>query len=268
LNFAAGLHLFRQEAKIARQCAEKALRLATEYEFPIWATMGQILGGSALVHQGIVEKGIQQIQDGMAAWRAIGAQISVPYFLSFLAEAYGKSGHPAKGLRVLTEALTLTNTTEERWWEAELYRLKGTLTLEERDWRPETRPSSQASSLRPQIPNEVVQEAEECFLKALEVTQRQQAKSLELRAATSLARLKQRQGKPAEALSILEGVYNWFTEGFGTADLQDAKMLLNELHEQSISGHLAALRTTKTKRKVAGTSHPAPEPRVAQSVRG
>jgi DNA-binding winged helix-turn-helix (wHTH) protein/predicted ATPase len=268
LNFAAGLHLFCREGQIAQQCAEEARRLSTEYEFPIWATMGQILGGSALVHQGMVEKGIHQIQDGMAAWRAIGAQISVPYFLSLLAEAYGKSGYPEKGLRVLTEALTFTNNTEERWWEAELYRLKGTLTLEARDWRLETRLSSQAPRLKPQLPNEVAQEAEECFLKALEVAQRQQAKSLELRAATSLAQLKQRQRKPHAALPILEEVYNWFTEGFGTADLQDAKLLLNELHEQSISGHLAALRTAKTKRKVAGTSHPASEPRVAHSVRG
>lgn len=268
LTFAAGLHLLCREGEIARQCAQEAQRLATEHEFPIWATMGQILGGSALVHQGMVEKGIHQIQDGLAAWRAMGAQISVPYFLSLLAEAYGKSGHPTKGLRVLTEALTLTNSTEERWWEAELYRLKGTLTLEVRDWRLETRPSSQAPSLKPPVPNEAAQEAEECFLKALEVAQRQQAKSLELRAATSLARLKQRQGKPAEALSILEGVYNWFTEGFGTADLQYAKMLLTELREQSMSRHLAALRTAKTKRKVAGTNHPAREPRVAQSVRG
>ena len=134
--------------------------------------------------------------------------------------------------------------------------------------RLETRLSSQAPSLKPQVPNEVAQEAEECFLKALEVAQRQQAKSLELRAATSLAQLKQRQRKPHAALPILEEVYNWFTEGFGTADLQDAKLLLNELHEQSISGHLAALRTAKTKRKVAGTSHPASEPRVAHSVRG
>src|SRR5688500_18786336 len=198
--------------------------------------MGQILDGSALVHQGMVEKGTCQIQEGMATWRAIGAQISVPYFLSLLAEAYEKRGQPEKGLPVLTEALALTNNTEERWWEAELYRLKGTLRLEARDWRLETRLASQAPTLKPQVPSEVAREAEECFLKALEVAQQQQAKSLELRAATSLARLKQRQRKPDEAFSVLEEVYNWFTEGFGTADLQNAKLLLNELREQSMSG--------------------------------
>ena len=268
LAFAAGLHLFRQEGQVAQQRAEEARRFATEHEFPIWATMGQILDGSALVHQGIVEKGVHQIQEGMATWRAIGAQISVPYFLSLLAEAYEKNGKPEKGLHVLTEALALTNNTEERWWEAELYRLKGTLTLEARGWKLETRLASQAPSLKPQVSSEVAREAEECFLKALDIAQRQQAKSLELRAATSLARLKQQQGKPAEAFSILEEVYNWFTEGFGTADLQDAKLMLNELREQRMSGHLATLRTTKTKRKSSNTSQPAAEPRVAQSVRG
>jgi predicted ATPase len=267
LTFAAGLHLFCQEDQVAQQCAEKARGFATEHEFPIWATMGQILDGSALVHQGMVEQGRHQIQDGMATWRAIGAQISVPYFLSLLAEAYEKSGQPEKGIRMLTEALALTNNTEERWWEAELYRLKGTLTLEARDWRLKTHPFSQAPNLKPQVPSEVAREAEECFLKALEVAQRQQAKSLELRAAASLARLKQRQRKPDEAFSILEEVYNWFTEGFGTADLQDAKLLLNELREQRMSGHFATLRTTKTKRKSSGTSQPTAEPRVAQSAR-
>jgi predicted ATPase len=114
----------------------------------------------------------------------------------------------------------------------------------------------------------VAREAEECFLKALEIAQQQQAKSLELRAATSLARLKQRQRKPDEAFLLLEEVYNWFTEGFGTADLQDAKLLLNELREQRMSGHLVPLQTTKTKQKSSGTSQPAAEPRVAQSARG
>jgi predicted ATPase len=268
LTFAAGFHLFCREGQIAQQCAEEAQRLATEHEFPIWATMGQILGGAALARRGTAEKGVPQIKSGIAKWRAIGAQISVPYFLSLLAEGYAKSGQPKKGLQILTEAVALTNNTEERWWEAELYRLKGILTLEARDWRLETRPASQTPSLMPLVSSDAAREAEECFLKALEVAQRQQAKSLELRAAISLARLKQQQRKPGEALSMLEEVYNWFTEGFGTADLQDAKLLLNELREQSMSGHLAALRTAKTRRKTASTSLPAAEPRVAQSVRG
>ena len=146
--------MFCQEGQVAQQCAEEARRFATEHEFPIWATMGQILDGSALVHQGMVEKGRHQIQEGMATWRAIGAQISVPYFLSLLAEAYEKSGQPEKGLQVLTEALALTNNTEERWWEAELYRLKRNADATRlRDWRLRDSsripgPKSQASSLK------------------------------------------------------------------------------------------------------------------------
>jgi len=272
LNFAAGLHLFYQESQVAQQYANEASRLATEHEFPIWATMGQILSGGTLVSQGMTEQGIRQIESGIATWRAIGAQISMPYFLSLLAEAYGKSRYPEKGLRVLTEALALTNNTEERWWEAELYRLYGELSLGELSLRLGERESGRPgdNTTLTQSPIRLVAPSspEECFHKALEIAQRQEAKSLELRAAISLARLKQRQGKPAEALPILEGVYNWFTEGFGTADLQDAKRLLNELRGQSRSGHLAALRTTKTKRKSSGTSQPAAEQRVPQSARG
>jgi predicted ATPase len=229
--------------------------------------MGQILGGLALVHKGMVEKGMHQIQGGMATWRAIGAQISVPYFLSLLAEAYEKSGHPQKGLQVLTEALALTNNTEERWWEAELYRLYGELSLR-LDERESKRLGDNSTLAQSSIHLVTLSSPEECFRKALEVAQQQQAKSLELRAATSLARLKQRQRKPDEAFSILEEVYTWFTEGFGTADLQDAKLLLNELREQRRLGPLATLRTTKTKRKSSNTSQPTTEPRVARSARG
>ncbi|MSQ47734.1 MAG: hypothetical protein EXR78_04980 [Deltaproteobacteria bacterium] len=262
-NFAAGLHLLRQESQRAQQRAEEAQRLSIAHEFPIWAAMGQILSGGALIHQGMTKQGTPQIESGIAQWRAIGAQISIPYFLALLAEGYAKSGQPQKGLRLLTEALALTNNTEERWWEAELYRLYGELTLEAENWRLETRLSSQVSRLKPQVSIEAARTAEEYFLKALEIAQRQQAKSLELRAAMSLARLKQRQAKPGEALSILEEVYLWFTEGFGTADLRDAKLLLKELREQSMSGHLSALRTARTKRRVARTSNSALDPRVA-----
>ncbi len=270
LNFTTGLYLLRQEKQMALKHVEEVRQLTTEHEFPIWATMGQILSGSALVHQGMTEQGIHQMESGIATWRAIGARISMPYFLSLLAGAYGHNGNPEKGLRLLAEALELTNNTEERWWEAELHRMKGMLTLGAREWRLETHPSSQASSLKPHIPNGVAQEVEECFLKALEVARRQEAKSLELRAAVSLARLKQRQGRASEALPILEGVYTWFTEGFGTADLQDAKGLLDELRTQSMSDHLAVLRTAKTRRKTATTNPPATEaePRVARSARG
>jgi predicted ATPase len=130
-----------------------------------------------------------------------------------LAEAYGKTGQVEKGLTALTEALAAVDSTGERWYEAELYRLKGQLRLQ-----------SQVPS-----PKSQVEEAEACFLKAIEIARKQQAKSLELRAVMSLSRLWQQQGKKEEARQMLAGVYTWFTEGFDTKDLQEAKVLLAEL---------------------------------------
>src|SRR5262249_41101246 len=131
------------------------------------------------------------------------------YFLGLLSETYGAIGQAEEGLAMLIEALTIIDTTEQRWWQPELYRLKGELLLSlSRDYHDE---------------------AEECFHYALDTARHQQAKSSELRAAMSLARLWQQQGKRAEAYELLAPVYSWFTEGFDTADLQDAKALLAAL---------------------------------------
>src|SRR5262249_20123707 len=135
-----------------------------------------------------------------------------PYFLALLAEAHSIIGEPEAGLTVLTEALTLVDTTGERWSEPELYRLKGELLLQQ--------------SSRNQT------EAESCFHQAIAIAQNQQAKSFELRIATSLARLWHSQGKRQEAYNLLAPVYGWFTEGFDTADLKDAKALLDALAEE------------------------------------
>jgi predicted ATPase len=146
------------------------------------------------------------MQQGLAAWRATGAETLRPYFLALLAEASAQMEQREEGLTLLAEALAVVNDTGERRWEAELYRLKGELLL--------------ASSAEHDT------EAETCFRQALDVACRQQAKSLELRAAMSLSRLWQRQGKDAEARELLALTYGWFTEGFDTADLQEAKTLL------------------------------------------
>ena len=132
-----------------------------------------------------------------------------PCFLALLAEAQGTMEQPAEGLTTLTEALTLVDTTGERWYDSELYRLKGELLLQQNS-------DNQA-------------EAENCFQHAISIAQSQQAKSWELRATTSLARLWQQQGKRQEAHDLLAPVYGWFTEGFDTADLQEAKALLDAL---------------------------------------
>ncbi len=191
--------------------------------------MGTILRGWALAEQGKRAEGISQLGQGLAAHWVTGSNLDRPYYLAMLADAYGKAGQAENGLNVVVEALAAVDRTEERFYEAELYRLKGTLTLEAGGWRLETGSSSQASSLQPQVSKAVSQEAEKCFLKAIEVARKQQAKSLELRASTSLARLWQQQGKRAEAHKLLSKVYDWFTEGFDTKDLQEAKALIDSL---------------------------------------
>ena len=124
------------------------------------------------------------------------------------------------GLTTVAEALRLVEKNDDRHYEAEVWRIKGTLTLQ-----------LKVESHKSKVPNPQA-EAEACFLKAIEIAQQQQAKSLELRAATSLARLWQHQGKSAEAHDLLAPVYNWFTEGFDTKDLQEAKALVEELQER------------------------------------
>jgi len=211
LSCAAQFHQLRREGRATQERAEATILLATEQGFPFWMAIGSILDGWARVHQGQAQEGIAQIAQGLIAHRATGAEIARPYFLALLAEAHGVLGEPEAGLAVLTEALTLTETTGERFYESELYRLQGELLLQQ---------SSDNHT-----------EVEACFHHALDIARNQQAKSFELRTATSLARLWQRQGKIQEAHDLLAPIYNWFTEGFDTADLQEAKALLDELED-------------------------------------
>jgi class 3 adenylate cyclase/predicted ATPase len=214
LAFAAGLHLRRGDVGLVQERAEALIRLSTEQGFSYRGAQGIICRGWALSEQGQGEEGIVQIHKGLSAWRATGAGIVVPFFLALLAEAYGKAGQVREGLAALAEALAVVDKTGERVSEAELYRLKGTLTLQ----------------YQVQGPNfKIQEEAEECFWQAIEIARRQQAKSPELRAVMSLARLWQQQGKKEEAHRMLAEIYGWFTEGFDTKDLQEAKALLEEL---------------------------------------
>src|SRR5205823_8018854 len=163
----------------------------------------------ALAMQGQGEEGMVQVRQGIAARRATGSAVFVPYFCTVLADVADHLGHTADGLQALAEAHTLVEQQEERWWEAEVARLRGVLLL--------------------QLPGTPQAEAEAWLQRALDVARRQEAKSLELRTAMSLARLWQQQGKQAEAHALLAPLYDWFTEGFDTADLQEAKALLDEL---------------------------------------
>ena len=235
LGIAAWCHQHRREGLLAREQAEAVITLATEQGFPYWVALGTMLRGGALAEQGQVEESIAQMQQGLTAFRASGAETLRPYWLAVLAEAYGKGGQVEEGFAVLAEALAAVNSRRERWWEAELYRLKGELTLQSQASPGQVSDKSQANQdkskdtdPRPLIPDPQG-EAEACFRKAIEIARCQSAKSLELRAGMSLARLWQQQGKQAEAHTLLAEIYVWFTEGFDTKDLQEAKTLLDEL---------------------------------------
>jgi predicted ATPase len=209
LILSAWLHHFLYERHAAQEQAEAAIRLASEQGFAHWVAWGTILRGAALAEQGQRAEGLVQIRQGLDAYRATGGEAARPYWLALLAQACQKAGQPEEGLTLLTEALATAHKTGEGWWEAEIYRLRGELL-------------SQHAVAQPG-------EAETWLQQALDVARRQEAKSLELRAAMSLGRLWQQQGKHAEAYELLAPVYGWFTEGFDTADLQEAKALLEEL---------------------------------------
>jgi len=203
--------LVRREVQAAGAWAEALITLATVQGFPFQLAGGMLCRGLVFTEQRRSEEGMQQIRQGLAAHRTTGAEAGQPYALAFLARAYGQEGQSDKGQQVLDEALALVHQTGERCYEAELYRLKGELLLQ--------------GGKRPKM----LVEVEESFRQAVAVARRQQAKSLELRAAMSLSRLWQQQGKQAEARELLAPIYGWFTEGFDTADLQEAKTLLEEL---------------------------------------
>jgi predicted ATPase len=259
-TFTSMLHHYRREARTTQELAEAAIALCTQQGFPLFLAMGTFYRGWALAEQGQDKEGIAQIRQGLAAFRATGQETAQPHYLMLLAEAYGKEGQTEEGLRVLTEALTMAEKNGERSREAELYRLKGELTLQSSVQRlgssvktsQKLKVKSRKSSIpntQPLTPNPQV-EAEACFLRAIEIARRQQAKSLELRAAMSLVRLRQQQAtqhgsrnthyvtrttrhetraRLDAARTMLSEIYNWFTEGFDTKDLQEAKALLEEL---------------------------------------
>ena len=225
LHVATLLHLSRGETHTAREQAEALLTLSTEQELRWSVGGGTILGGWALTEQGAGAAGIAQMRQGLDALQATGTVLERPLWLALLAEACGKAGQTEEGLSALVEALNLVDKTDERWWEAELYRLRGELTLAQSKVQSLKSKVTDPQSLSPGPQAK----AEACFHKAIAIAQKQSAKSWELRAATSLVRLWQQHGKKEEARELLTPVYDWFSEGFDTTDLKDAKALLDEL---------------------------------------
>jgi predicted ATPase len=226
LAIGAVLHSLRREGQLARERAEALMTLATEQGFPFYLAWGTQVQGWALAEQGQMEEGIAQMR-----------QSRIPSILAQLAEAYGKVGQVEEGLTILAKALAFVDKTGNRRDEAELYRVKGTLTLQSKTSLGQVSDKSQASQDMSEVPSpqpptpstQAEAEAEACFHKAIEVACRQSAKSWELRAVMSLSRLWQSQGKKDDARQMLAEIYGWFTEGFDTKDLQEARALLEEL---------------------------------------
>jgi predicted ATPase/DNA-binding winged helix-turn-helix (wHTH) protein len=198
-----------RDAAATQADAEALMTLATVQGFEHRVAQGRMLHGWALAMQGDTRTGLAEIHQGVGAVQTIGQKLNRPSHLAYLAEAYGQMGQPEVGLSTLEEALTLVEATEERWWEAEVYRLKGELLL--------------------RLPGPDISQATASFHQALDVARRQQAKALELRAALSLSRLWRRQGQRHQARQLLGKIYSWFTEGFETPDLQEARRWLEAL---------------------------------------
>jgi predicted ATPase len=213
--WAAIVSHLRRDVPAVHEHAEAAVRLSTAQGFPFWAAYGTSLRGWALAMWGQGAEGMAQVRQGIDAGRATGAMLRVPYFCALLAEVAAHLGHPEDGLQALAEAHILMEQQEERWWSAEVARLRGVLLLQQT------------------MPQQA--EAEAWLQRALNIARAQQAKSLELRAAMSLSRLWQQQGKRDKAHALLAPVYSWFTEGFDTADLQEAKMLPEALTSRDAS---------------------------------
>jgi len=165
--------------------------------------------GWAVAEQGLPAEGIAQMRESLGVHRAMHLQVVFTYFLALFAETLARNRNTGEALGAVTEAFEVMRTTGQRMYEAELHRLKGELLL--------------------QVADGNAAEAEACFREALVIASHQQAKSLELQAAVSAARLWKRQGKKTEARDVLAPIYDWFTEGFDTADLRDAKELLDTL---------------------------------------
>jgi predicted ATPase len=231
LIFANWLYQFRREEMVIQELVAALLALSTEHHFPIGIAFGKLFRGWSLAELGQREDGFAEARSGLAAMQAGNIRLGQPYAFTILAEMCGQRGAIEDGFNALNEALTMMSQSGEHSYEAEVYRITGELTRQKSEVRG---PGSEVSTTKQPTPSteaEVSRKAEENFLKAIDIAQHQHAKSFELRATVSLARLWQQQGKISEAHHMLSTLYNWFTEGFDTKDLQEAKSLLGELAE-------------------------------------
>jgi predicted ATPase len=213
LLHAAHVRQCRGEFDAAWGLVQRLLALASAQDFALYKAGGMMTQGGLLIQRGELVAGMAQLTTGLAQYQAYGAQLYMPFFLAFLAEAHLRCGQVEAGVRVIDEALRLTATHFDRFWEPELHRLRGELLLAHAGPPPLT-------------PDRGAADIAACFQRALDIARQQGAKALELRAAMSLNRWWQTQGKADAARALLTEMYGWFTEGFDTADLQAARILL------------------------------------------
>jgi predicted ATPase len=201
----------RREPRALEECTAALEPLAAQHGSVVVLANATMLRGWALVTRGVVDEGLAELRKGLSQWRSTGSQYQVPNRLARAADAFRAARHAEEGLGLIDEAIGLVEKGASRWEESEVHRLKGELL--------------QASA--GDLTNS--SECERCFNRALDVARMQSAKLLELRAASSLARLWRVQGKCEQARDLLGSIYGWFTEGFDTPDLKGAKALLDEL---------------------------------------
>ena len=218
------MDVFRRRTQDTRSCAEVVMSLCSEHGFPFWAAGGQILDGWAATRQGEKDAGIVALRGGLAAWRKTGARLWLPIFLALEAEVHAKAGRNDVALQAIEQALATSDETGETWAVAEVLRIKAGLLLAAGRARAE--------------------EIESVLIASLEVARHQKALCWELRTSCDLARLWQGQGRGKEALKLLRSIYNQFTEGLETADLQYAKALIEGLNADSVGKRDAPKKTT------------------------
>jgi predicted ATPase len=226
LILAAMARLFLREPDEAWRLAHRGVTVAREHGFSLYTALGALIQNCAALQRGELQAGLTTIPEALSAYRATGARLFLPFFLACLAEGYLQVGQIPDGLQVVTEALQLIETHLASFWAAELYRLKGELSLQQftvQGAKFTARKSLASGAQR------LERETEACFQQAIEVARHQGAQSLELRAVMSLSRLWQQQGKREAARKVLAETYGWFSEGFDTKDLQEAKALLVQL---------------------------------------
>jgi predicted ATPase len=208
LAFAAVFHQLRRERPTAQQYADEAIALSAEHGLPLYEAMARVVRGWARIGQGNDEEAAEEVREGLAAWQGTGAQLMRPHFLALLAEGCAPIGREDSGLRLLDEALAVSESTAERHYQSELYRLKGERLL------------THARELG-------IEAAATCFEQSLAIARQQGALSLELRAAMSLARLHHGRSRSAAPRDLIRRAYERFDEGFDTLDLREARSLLD-----------------------------------------